>query len=1003
LEDSERWSRVLFVAAIGGPVSALPRPDLPSGAHRDLVAALHDLHHRAGWPSLRTLAGETGVSHTTVSKVFSAPILPRWGTLELLVEAMDGDTTAFHALWLSASAPAGHATHPEPRIAGRRTELAAVHRHLEAGNGLLLVTGEAGMGKTALVESASADVDCFVARGHCLPLSTEVPMLPIVDALRSLLDSDDGRWLNEAVAGCPGYVGSALAELLPELAAAAEPIRQRDTTGRQRLFVSIASLLRSLASSHPLGLLVEDLHWADTGTLDLLEHLLTTPQRLAVVGTWRVEDVTTDAGHVEWFARMTRLSKVRQLELLPLSEGETREQLSLLGVDLRDDLATRVHRRTRGQPLFTEQLAAHLEDDAPLPRLLRDLLDQRFAGISQAAWSITRALGVADRSLTADVLVAVTGLPHERLVGELHELHGRRLVRTTRLGAAELAHPLLAEATRRRLVAGEARQVHRALAEVLGAEPDASPAEVATHWEGAAEPDREIAWRVAAARSSAERYAVAGEAEQWLRALQVWPSDRATAGTPPVTRAEAYLAAMDALRVSLQFDRAAQMSDESGDRLGAVDPLTRAHLLRRAADYRGQREGPEVGLAVIEEAIAAYEALPVDVGMVHALLRKEALLLATGRYVEAGDVVRLAARVGEQVGDARAQRTALSWVAWHEGVEGFQEQAMGTMRRAASLVPAGSDPEGDIRQAVLLTDVLLQAGSSADDVELAGRPALEVAGRWEIESYHVLLVRSNVVRARIRQGRVAEAASLVDLASEGPVDIDRWPLYLDRAMLDCLRGHVDLARARATSLMDGFGDRVVGDDLEFLSDVATVHLWSGEPDKAVAMLLPALDAMVEGTPANLTRPALLVAARAAAEATAPESPLGRHYRDTLVTLAARLPTDQGERERGDRRLPAAYARALSAQWTAEIARLSGAGTVALWVASGDAWDALSRPHDAAYCWWQAAQVALQEGQGTVATKLLKRAARDAREHVPLLDAITKTAAGIAQESLNSHE
>ncbi len=72
-------------------MSALPRPDLPPGPHRDLVAALHELHHRDGWRSLRALARETGVSHTTVSKAFSSTTLPSWGVLELLVEAMGGD------------------------------------------------------------------------------------------------------------------------------------------------------------------------------------------------------------------------------------------------------------------------------------------------------------------------------------------------------------------------------------------------------------------------------------------------------------------------------------------------------------------------------------------------------------------------------------------------------------------------------------------------------------------------------------------------------------------------------------------------------------------------------------------------------------------------------------------------------------------------------------------------------------------------------------------------
>lgn len=122
----------------------LPRPDVPPGPQRDLVAALHGLHHRAGWPSLRTLAREAGCSHTTVSNVFTTPRLPSWGVLELLVEAMDGDTTEFHQLWLACGDQTTATRSAPDRIAGRRDELAVVRRHLEFGTGLLLVTGEAG-------------------------------------------------------------------------------------------------------------------------------------------------------------------------------------------------------------------------------------------------------------------------------------------------------------------------------------------------------------------------------------------------------------------------------------------------------------------------------------------------------------------------------------------------------------------------------------------------------------------------------------------------------------------------------------------------------------------------------------------------------------------------------------------------------------------------------------------------------------------------------------------
>ncbi|WP_457207613.1 helix-turn-helix domain-containing protein, partial [Nocardioides sp. P5_C9_2] len=117
-------------------MGGLPRPEIPPGPQRELVDALHDLHLRAGWPSLRTLARSAGCSHTTVSHVFSTARLPTWGVLELLVEALDGDTARFHDLWLAASRGGAPEPGASPTIAGRRAELQVVRRHLEVGTGL---------------------------------------------------------------------------------------------------------------------------------------------------------------------------------------------------------------------------------------------------------------------------------------------------------------------------------------------------------------------------------------------------------------------------------------------------------------------------------------------------------------------------------------------------------------------------------------------------------------------------------------------------------------------------------------------------------------------------------------------------------------------------------------------------------------------------------------------------------------------------------------------------
>jgi hypothetical protein len=983
-------------------MAALPRPDLPPGPRRELVDALHRLHHEVGWPSLRSLATEAGCSHTTVSSVFSSPRLPSWGVLELIVEAMGGDVAEFHRLWLAASGPEGATPEITTRIAGRRAEVAAVRHHLETGAGLLLVTGEAGIGKTRLVETAALSTQgLFVARGSALPLSAQVPLLTITDALRSIYQVDDGQWLKEVLADCPSYVPVALCRLLPELDETVEaPVVQDDEMWRQRLFAAVASTWAGLSATRPLAVLVEDLHWADSTTLDLLEHLLTVGQGIPIVGTWRRDDLTVPSEVRDWLARVRRLPRVDELALGPLTRDGTAEQLALLTREQPEPaMVDRIYRRTAGQPLFTEQLVAHGGDDQLLPDALADLLDRRLEGLDDHAWQIARVLGVADRSLADVVLEQATSLPPVALAAGLHRLADRRLLRSDTSRVVELRHPLLAEAIQRRLVGPEAVETHRRIAIALTEEADSEPAEVAVHWHHADDPGQEIVWRIRAARTAARRFAAVQESEQWLRVLELWPGGTQVAGDPPVTQARAYIEAMDALKAAMQFDRAADLSAQVTSRLTDVQAEDRAALLVRAADFRGFRESAEVGLGLVEEALEVYATLQPSEEHVRAMDEHHNQLMLLNRCDEAHGVAMAAVRAAEATGIPHLHRQMLSILAWHEADAGDLAQGLQTAATAQALLPPGADPRGDIRISAFHTDLLLRAAGRADEVEAAGAPGLAAAESAGIAEWQTNQVRSNVSEALTRAGFVGRAAALIDPVTELPFDQDRWPLHLKRAHLDALRGRHDAAQARlaplrsdTTSVLYNAGGMLIA-RIEVVNDVAAIDLWSRAPERAFLLLQTFLDEIVGTEIGALSGPTFVLAARAAADLAdldvLPSDARDRH-RSALRRLRERAP------ESLFRATNRADGPATGESWRAETARLSGATSIPLWARAAGEWDRIDRPHDAAYCRWRGARDALTMGEGRIAQRMLRRAAQQAGEHVPLATAISETAARESQ-------
>jgi hypothetical protein len=966
-------------------MSALPRPDL-TGPTRVLNDALHDLHHHAGWPSLRTLAKETGVSHTTVSKAFSQTALPTWGTLELLVEAMDGDNHTFHQLWLAASAPAsGNGdSPPTARIAGRRTELDVVRRHLETGTGLLLVTGEAGIGKSTLVRAAAAAAAPHVATGHCRPLSTPVPLMPVVEVLRELLSTDERTWSDAVLRACPAWVWPTLAPLLPELGA--EALKGPQDFGRHRLMSALITLLEAFHAERALALWLEDLPWADSETLDLVEMLESRGSRLPVVATWRTEDPDTTAVHTQWWDRMA--ARTSRVALVPLSREETADQLELMdGVVPAAARVDQIYRRSQGQPLFTEHLASGNPVGDALPDVLAGALSRRLDVLDGDDWLVVRTLGIADRALTVDQLVRAAAVQADP-VPALRTLVRQRLVASVD-DKVQLRHPLLGEAVRAMLVPGEERDVHAGIAGALEELSDPPAAEIAGHWQAARRPQDELRWRIRAALAADARFGRREAFAEWSRVLDLWGI-----ASPPEGGVEVDLATVLVRRIESAIRAGLGVEAVGGfieDAMATPLPdLGRAEVLLRAGDIECGFGDVARGLRLIDEAVViqsrhaptkeAARVLEVRVNILSSLGRNEDLKADIARGLD----------IATALDAPEITRIFLAQSALAHLVDGDLGGARDLAWQAVRAVDPDRDPAGTIRVGASATEVLLAVGAPAAELAAAAADAVAHADRWQVMGLAVDGLYSDVAEAHLRAGDVTRAAEWIEPRVQGLTGTQLRRSRRALCAVDVRRGEVasTLARLEALEVVDRGDNYAVSAALR--NPVHTeALLWSGRASEAIARLDLALDLVSTNDLALQSAGLLSLRARAEADlvrsAEAPERDAARSRVEQARAMCTVDPFG-----------PRAYGADLAAHtttWFCEVQRILGRDLVGPWTDAAAEWDALTRPHDAAYCRWRAAQAAFREGQGTVAARLLKRAATEAREHVPLSRAIAATVAG----------
>ncbi|GAA1468175.1 helix-turn-helix transcriptional regulator [Microbacterium thalassium] len=647
-----------------------------------------------------------------------------------------------------------------PVMVGRRAELETLLGAFSTGQdghpGAVVVRGEAGIGKSRLVEEFLARigdrpagaVPVVTAFGQCVDLGPiGAPFLP----LRRLMGDLVAGVGIEAVAQAARFPAAtaALATLVPELDPESPAAGSR--ADADRIAEAVERVIESLSAERHVVLVIEDLHWADASTLGLLRILAATlrGRHLTLILTYRSDDVDADHPLSPVLAELER-NHVPGLELQRLTPELVSSQIAaILGRPARADESADVSRRTDGVPFLVEEVLSL--GDGEMPETLSDLLLARFDRLSDDARQLIRLLAVGGVRVADDLLTDAEAGPAQRRSALLREAVDTGVLRGDGDGYA-FRHALIREALYARLLAGERIEGHRRFAAALQLRVDrgdaAWAAGAAEHWLAAGDADRAfratlVAYRAATAHDGLET--AAGFAR---RLFDLWPrvpdADAVSATTRTAVSVE--LGTMlgevgrcaesrDALEQSLTDPRAttrqratlhyilATMGYETSDYPDQLRHAVAVEELLAQTDDRAE-------LGILAGAVSVHANSPI----IDPALRPE----LTARALE----------IAERSGDALMQASVL----WNQGflatVTGRLDEAILLFERARALSPPGSSRISAVRA---LATVLRRQGRYREAAELA-EAGVEEAVRLGIERAEGSMLRISLGDARYALG-----------------------------------------------------------------------------------------------------------------------------------------------------------------------------------------------------------------------------------------------------------
>ncbi len=662
-------------------------------------------------------------------------------------------------------------------MVGRATELGRILESLgrvEAGQPRVqVISGEAGVGKSRLlaefVEAARA-AGSLVVGGACIPLvAAGLPYHPLLQALRRLateLDPELVEWLNEPAQG-------ELRQLFP----GAQPGAPRpDENSVSRLFEAFAELVERVSSDRLLVLTIEDVHWSDRSTLDLLSFLarVSTGGRLLLVVTVRTEGAPLRGEVIECLTELRRARYTDHLELRRLSRDQTAELIAAIrGSDVPAALVDEIYARSEGNPFFVEELLAGAPEMGLSPSL-RDLALAQVAALSERAQQLLRAAAAAGRSVEHDLLVRVAGLDEARpdVLREILRHHVLTLEQET--DRYRFRHALVREAVYDEVLPGERQRLHLAYARALSETVDgqaldpAAAAEVAYHWDRAGARESAYVAYLRAARAAKSSYAHHEALGHYQRALELADTEGLQSAEPvaPSLLREiadtAYLAGEPALATGFMRRALDAMGPDS-------DPLALGQVLGHLARCQSDEGRSVEGLETMEAAVRMVADQPPSQGKAQVLADYGRLLFESMRLEDAVPLNRVALELARTVGASTIEAEALITLGASVAEVEDYEEGLSLLRESLRIARDLGDVRLMIRATKNLTVYLDMGGRNEEAVALE-RAAVEQARQMGVGHSLGCSVMVNLVHSLIDLGRFDEAEEVARDAMDHALD-----------------------------------------------------------------------------------------------------------------------------------------------------------------------------------------------------------------------------------------